>query len=110
MRLPDPGRRAVCARPTGGARSSIRAALRLTPSVLALLIVLLGLPAVAVAASPEPTAVAAGDPRSSGQGPGLVGDPLAAIIVVAVIAGLAIAATLLYVRVTGGPTSAQPRR
>jgi hypothetical protein len=65
---------------------------------------------VAVAASPSPTAVVLGDPRSGGQGPGLVGDPLAAIVVVAVIALASLAATLLYVRLTGGPRGASPGR
>lgn len=56
-----------------------------------------------LAASPDPSALPGGDPRSSGQGPGLVGDPLLAIGVVTVIALLALGATLLYVRATGGP-------
>ncbi len=60
-------------------------------------------PPAVLAASPVPTTAALGDPRSSGQGPGLVGDPLAAIVTVVVIAGLALVATLLYVRATGGP-------
>ncbi len=34
---------------------------------------------VVAAASPDPSAAPGGDPRSSGQGPGLVGDPLVAI-------------------------------
>ena len=55
-----------------------------------------------LADSPTPTQAAAGDPRSVGQGPGLVGDPLAAIVIVAAIALLSILATLLYVRATGG--------
>jgi len=59
------------------------------------------LPARALAASPTPDAV--GDPRSSGQGPGLVGDPLAAILIVVAIALVALVATLVYVRATGGP-------
>ncbi|MFL5757144.1 MAG: hypothetical protein ACJ77N_12705 [Chloroflexota bacterium] len=57
---------------------------------------------VAIAASPTPTPLA-GDPRSSGQGPGLVGDPGFAIAVVVVIAVASVAATLAYVRLTGGP-------
>ncbi|MBA2700295.1 MAG: hypothetical protein H0U58_01165, partial [Chloroflexi bacterium] len=58
---------------------------------------------VALAASPAATAGAAGgDPRSSGQGPGLVGEPLLAIgLVLAIGAGTALA-TLAYVRLTGG--------
>jgi hypothetical protein len=64
--------------------------------------VVLLLPAVAFAASPSPTAAAGGDPRSSGQGPGLVGDPLWAMAIVAVIAVLSILATVAYVRATHG--------
>ena len=56
---------------------------------------------LAVAESPTPAA-AAGDPRSAGQGPGLVGDPLAAIAFVALIALVSIALTIAYVRSTGG--------
>ena len=51
---------------------------------------------------PARPAAAGGDPRSSGQGPGLVGDPLLAIVVVSAIALLSSLATLLYVRATGG--------
>ncbi len=57
----------------------------------------------ALAASPSPTSGPGGDPRSSGQGPGLVGDPLLAILVVAVIGLVALGATLLYVRMTERP-------
>jgi hypothetical protein len=56
----------------------------------------------ALAASPEPSAVVGGDPRSSGQGPGLVGDPLTAIVLVLVIGIGTALATAVYVRVTGG--------
>ena len=57
--------------------------------------------AVALAASPTP-APAAGDPRSSGQGPGLVGDPLFALLAVVTIGVLTVVATLVYVRLTAG--------
>lgn len=57
---------------------------------------------VVLAASPSPSAAAGGDPRSAGQGPGLVGDPLFAIGAVVLIGTLAVGATLLYVRATGG--------
>jgi hypothetical protein len=53
---------------------------------------------VARAASPSPAA--GGDPRSSGEGPGLVGEPGLALLVVAIIAVLAIAATMAYVWLT----------
>jgi hypothetical protein len=63
---------------------------------------------VALAASPSP-APPAGDPRSSGEGPGLVGQPGLALLLVAGIAVLAIVATSVYVRLTdarpGSPTS-----
>ena len=45
---------------------------------------------------------AGGDPRSSGVGPGLVGDPLTAVAIVLGIGLLAVAMTLIYVRLTGG--------
>jgi hypothetical protein len=53
----------------------------------------------AVAASPTPQA-AGGDPRSSGQGPGLVGDPAFALIAVLAIGLGSLLATLIYVRLT----------
>jgi hypothetical protein len=53
---------------------------------------------VAWAASPSPGT--GGDPRSSGEGPGLVGEPLVALLIVAGIALLAVVLTTLYVRVT----------
>ncbi len=81
----------------GAARLSVMAALALW------LVIALALPYAARAASPDPTPEpAAGDPRSSGQGPGLVGDPLFAIGVVALIGVLAVGGTLLYVRATPG--------
>ena len=50
------------------------------------------------AASPSPAP--GGDPRSSGQGPGLVGDPGFALIAVVVIGVGSVLATLAYVRLT----------
>jgi hypothetical protein len=49
-------------------------------------------------ASPSPAV--GGDPRSSGQGPGLVGDPLFALLAVVAIGALSVIATLVYVRLT----------
>ncbi len=54
-----------------------------------------------LAASPAPSAVAGGDPRSSGQGPGLVGDPAFALLGVLAIGLGAVGLTLLYLRLTG---------
>ncbi len=53
----------------------------------------------AFAASPTPDPIV-GDPRSSGQGPGLVGDPLFALLAVVVIGVVSVVATLAYVRLT----------
>jgi hypothetical protein len=54
---------------------------------------------LAFAATPTP-AGAAGDPRSSGQGPGLVGDPLLAILTVVVIGLTAVLVTTAWIRLT----------
>ena len=59
----------------------------------------LSLAMAALAASPTPQA-AGGDPRSSGQGPGLVGDPAFALIAVVAIGLGSVLATLVYVRLT----------
>jgi hypothetical protein len=53
-----------------------------------------------LAASPSPSPGSGGDPRSSGQGPGLVGDPLLALLAVVAIGLGALALTLVYVRLT----------
>jgi hypothetical protein len=52
-----------------------------------------------LAASPSPDPIV-GDPRSSGQGPGLVGDPLFALLAVVAIGVGSVVATLIYVRLT----------
>jgi len=55
-----------------------------------------------LAASPSP-GTGGGDPRSSGQGPGLVGDPLFALLAVVAIGIGSVVATLIYVRMTARP-------
>lgn len=60
----------------------------------------LALPAVLRAASPSPAAPPGGDPRSSGEGPGFVGDPATAILVVIAIGLASAAVTARYVRLT----------
>lgn len=52
-----------------------------------------------LAASPSP-GTDGGDPRSSGQGPGLVGDPAFALVVVLLIGLISVLATLAYIRLT----------
>ena len=51
-------------------------------------------------ASPTPSGMPGGDPRSSGQGPGLVGDPVFAVMAVLAIGLGALLVTLVYVRMT----------
>ncbi|MGK2852480.1 MAG: hypothetical protein ACSLFN_16430 [Candidatus Limnocylindrales bacterium] len=90
----------------GGTRRPLIAAIALASGLvlLTLGVALAFLGAVtgtALAASPSPSA-GGGDPRSSGQGPGLVGDPLMAIGLVVAIGIVALVATLAYVRITGG--------
>lgn len=60
-------------------------------------------PVAALAASPLPSILPGADTRSSGRGPGLVGDPALALPGVVGIALVAILATLLYVRLTAAP-------
>ncbi len=64
-----------------------------------LAVALAGAPAV-FSASPEPTSATVGDPRSSGQGPGLVGDPGAAIGLVLLVGVASVAITAAYLRFT----------
>ena len=54
----------------------------------------------ALAASPTPSAAVGGDPRSAGQGPGLVGDPAFAVLAVIAIGLGAVVVTLAYLRMT----------
>jgi hypothetical protein len=62
----------------------------------------LAMAATVLAASPVPSAATGGDPRSSGQGPGLVGDPLFALIAVLAIGLVTVGVTLAWVRMTAG--------
>ena len=55
------------------------------------------------AATPD-ASPASGDTRSPGQGPGFVGAPLLAIAGVLGLGLATVVVTLIYVRLTGGPT------
>jgi hypothetical protein len=61
-----------------------------------------------LAATPVPTARPGTDTRTTGGGPGLVGDPALALLGVLGIALLSVLASLAYVRLTGGPRRAPP--
>lgn len=54
----------------------------------------------AFGASPTPSGLPGGDPRSPGQGPGLVGDPVFAVVAVLAIGLGAFLLTLAYIRMT----------
>ena len=80
-----------------GARQAGRRALAVAIAWL----VVVALPAIGLAADPsESPGGGAGDPRSSGQGPGLVGNPGWALAIVVVIGITALLVTLAYVRLT----------
>jgi hypothetical protein len=66
-----------------------------------------GLVTAALATSPQPSEATGGDPRSNGQGPGLVGTPGLAILGVAGVAIVAIILTTAYVRLTPPPETSR---
>ena len=73
---------------------------RALATVIAAIGLLLTRAALAVAAESGASPGTGGDPRSPGQGPGLVGDPLFAIVAVLLVAITSVALTLAYVRLT----------
>jgi hypothetical protein len=89
----------------GGERRPLIAALAFVAGGVAVTVglvwaVLGAVTGTASAASPTPTTGVGGDPRSSGEGPGLVGQPLVAIGLVIAIGLVAAVATVAYVRLT----------
>jgi hypothetical protein len=82
----------------------------LLPAVVAIVPGAGGLVTSALAATAEPSIATGGDPRSNGQGPGLVGTPGLAILGVVLIGVLAIGITTAYVRLTAPtPATKKPR-
>jgi len=80
-------------------RLAIRVARSAAVAVGALAMALLvAVPVLAASPTPAP----GGDPRSSGQGPGLVGEPGVAVLAVVAIGLGALLVTLAYIRLTGG--------
>ena len=61
---------------------------------------LLVLPGAVAAASPEPTRAPVSDPRTGGQGPGIVGAPGLALLTVLLIGLVSVVGTLAYVQLT----------
>ena len=91
----------------GHARRPVAAAVAFGSAAVALTIgvvwTLVGLvTGTAAAATPSPTVASGGDPRSSGAGPGLVGEPLFAVALVIGIGLAAVVATTVWIRLTGG--------
>jgi hypothetical protein len=73
--------------------------LRAVAATLAAVGLVLALATVALAADPTPSP-AGGDPRTSGEAPGFVGQPLLAIGIVLAVGLGAVGVTLVYVRLT----------
>ena len=80
-------------------RNALAAAVAGAARVVMAVVVWLGAAVTTLAASPSPAAPG-GDPRSSGQGPGLVGDPAFALLAVVAIGAASVVVTLAYVRMT----------
>ncbi|MHB8958570.1 MAG: hypothetical protein ACYDAN_02975 [Candidatus Limnocylindrales bacterium] len=64
--------------------------------------------ALSLADSPAPSQAVSGDPRA-GQAAGFVGNPALAIAIVVLIVAASLAATLAWVRATGGPAGPDDR-
>ena len=82
-------------RPGGGLRRCLGAGVCLLVSLF--------LAAAPVFAADPTASPAGGDVRTSSTAPGLVGDPLFAVVGVVVVGLVALGATLLYVRLTARP-------
>jgi hypothetical protein len=83
---------------------------RFGAAALGALIALATFVAAVAAATPGATRAVGNDPRSSGEGPGLVGDPLFAIGLVVLIGVAALVVTVGWVRVTSRNGKAPDRR
>ena len=77
----------------------------LAASLVLASVLLVLVPAAGFAAVPSPSAPAVGDTRSAGEGPGLVGAPLLAILVVVALGVGTALVTLAYIRLSKPATS-----
>ena len=85
----------------GPALTALKPAVASTLSLLVVLLLLVLLdPTATWAASPSPDAGSGGDPRSSGQGPGFVGDAGTAIVATLAIGVGSVVISSIYVRLT----------
>ena len=87
--------------------SRVEATRALASGVIVGITLILAAPAITLAATPDATRAVGNDPRSSGEGPGLVGDPIFAIGLVLAIGAAALVLTLIYVRMTGRPKTTE---
>jgi len=87
----------------GSAGADARRAARSVGAGIAGTLTSLLLAGVALGASPTPSRPPSTDTRSALEGPGFVGSPELAILGVLAIAAVALLATFLYVRMSGGP-------
>jgi hypothetical protein len=86
------------AAPSEGARASPSPGRRGLAALTLALAVIPWLAVAVLAAEPSPLLVDPLDPRAEGEGPGIVGAPLAAAVAVIALGLLAAALTLVYVR------------
>ncbi len=84
---------------TSGPRRA-RGLVRLAVGAALALVVLSVGAAVGATPGPEPSLLVPGDPRSEGEGPGLIGSPVAVAVGVVVLGLLAAGGTIVILRLT----------
>lgn len=92
----DPAVRALAARASGATVAAV--AVRAALVVLLTIVELAAAAGIALAVDPSASPATGGDVRTDPAAPGLVGDPLFALLGVAAIAAIAVVATLVAIR------------